>query len=158
MISLFHADSKPQILRLIILKTVYLQKTVMPMYIHEHCLDYRKSMRNFRIPQVFTLIPDFAVFCVLGENKKSRFRLEIRILPSFAFLRSGATRNRTGDTRIFSPLLYQLSYGTVVSRLRLQRYAFYFNMQTFCVKKYFIFHLYKIIGGIWLYQVYKLYG
>ena len=24
----------------------------------------------------------------------------------------GATRNRTGDTRIFSPLLYQLSYGT----------------------------------------------
>ena len=29
-----------------------------------------------------------------------------------AFLASGATRNRTGDTRIFSPLLYQLSYGT----------------------------------------------
>ena len=28
---------------------------------------------------------------------------------------SGATRNRTGDTRIFSPLLYQLSYGTIVS-------------------------------------------
>ena len=50
------------------------------------------------------------------------------------FLRVGgkqkiATRNRTGDTRIFSPLLYQLSYGTVVSRLRLQRYAFYFNLQ-----------------------------
>ena len=36
-------------------------------------------------------------------------------------LQSGATRNRTGDTRIFSPLLYQLSYGTIVSRLRLQR-------------------------------------
>ena len=28
------------------------------------------------------------------------------------FLSSGATRNRTGDTRIFSPLLYQLSYST----------------------------------------------
>ena len=27
---------------------------------------------------------------------------------------SGATRNRTGDTRIFSPLLYQLSYGTLL--------------------------------------------
>ena len=27
---------------------------------------------------------------------------------------SGATRNRTGDTRIFSTLLYQLSYGTIV--------------------------------------------
>ena len=35
-----------------------------------------------------------AVFCVSGENKKSRFRLEIRILLSFAFLQSGATRNR----------------------------------------------------------------
>ena len=28
-------------------------------------------------------------------------------------LSSGATRNRTGDTRIFSPMLYQLSYGTI---------------------------------------------
>ena len=27
-------------------------------------------------------------------------------------LHCGATRNRTGDTRIFSPLLYHLSYGT----------------------------------------------
>ena len=26
----------------------------------------------------------------------------------------GTTRNRTGDTRIFSPLLYQLSYGTIL--------------------------------------------
>ncbi len=30
----------------------------------------------------------------------------------FRYLFCGATRNRTGDTRIFSPLLYQLSYGT----------------------------------------------
>ena len=28
---------------------------------------------------------------------------------------SGATGNRTRDTRIFSPLLYQLSYGTILS-------------------------------------------
>ena len=61
--------------------------------------------------------------------------MEIRIL-------SGATRNRTGDTRIFSPLLYQLSYGTnllfsatVVSRLRLQRYAKFWNLQIFWRKK-----------------------
>ncbi len=38
----------------------------------------------------------------------------------------GVTRNRTGDTRIFSPLLYQLSYDTIVvvlylSVLRVQR-------------------------------------
>ena len=51
-------------------------------------------------------------FCVFGENKKSRFSLKIRILHCFTFLCCGATRNRTGDTRIFSPLLYQLSYGT----------------------------------------------
>ena len=31
----------------------------------------------------------------------------------FSSLESGTTRNRTGDTRIFSPLLYQLSYGTI---------------------------------------------
>ena len=31
---------------------------------------------------------------------------------------SGATRNRTGDTRIFSPLLYQLSYGTLALRCK----------------------------------------
>ena len=55
-----------------------------------------------------------ARFCVFRENKKSRFSLKIRILRCFAFLCCGATRNRTGDTRIFSPLLYQLSYGTIV--------------------------------------------
>ena len=34
---------------------------------------------------------------------------------SFSPIRNlcGTTRNRTGDTRIFSPLLYQLSYGTI---------------------------------------------
>ena len=45
----------------------------------------------------------------------------------------GTTRNRTGDTRIFSPLLYQLSYGTIVNmsckkrvaELRVQRYDKY---------------------------------
>ncbi len=29
---------------------------------------------------------------------------------------SGWTRNRTGDTRIFSPLLYQLSYPALAQR------------------------------------------
>ena len=51
--------------------------------------------------------------CRFWENKKSQFSLKIRILRCFAFLCCGATRNRTGDTRIFSPLLYQLSYGTL---------------------------------------------
>ena len=34
---------------------------------------------------------------------------------AFRSFLGGATRNRTGDTRIFSPLLYQLSYGTCLS-------------------------------------------
>ena len=48
------------------------------------------------------------------EKKNPQTSLKFRDLHRFAFLKSGATRNRTGDTRIFSPLLYQLSYGTVV--------------------------------------------
>ena len=41
--------------------------------------------------------------------------MKIRFFRYFAFLYCGATRNRTGDTRIFSPLLYQLSYGTLLN-------------------------------------------
>ena len=56
--------------------------------------------------------------------------------------RSGTTRNRTGDTRIFSPLLYQLSYGTILlqyflvfvstlPKLRCKGSAFILFLQTF---------------------------
>ena len=37
---------------------------------------------------------------------------QLLAISNCLILNSGATRNRTGDTRIFSPLLYQLSYGT----------------------------------------------
>ena len=47
-----------------------------------------------------------------GERKKKRCNL--KKLQRLSFFDGGATRNRTGDTRIFSPLLYQLSYGTKV--------------------------------------------
>ena len=57
----------------------------------------------------------FAVFCVLGENKKSRFRLEIRILLSFAFLQSGATRNRNLMISGWISLMYILA-KEVISR------------------------------------------
>ena len=49
---------------------------------------------------------------VLGKRKSLKC-LIFRDLPSLKSFKSGATRNRTGDTRIFSPLLYQLSYGTM---------------------------------------------
>ena len=68
------------------------------------------------------------------SHRISNFLLHQIAFHDFSFCKSGATRNRTGDTRIFSPLLYQLSYGTIVSRLRLQRYAFYLYLQTFSRK------------------------
>ena len=77
----------------------------------------------------FTLSQLYRIFCVFGENKKSRFSLKIRILHCLAFLCCGATRNRTGDTRIFSPLLYQLSYGTN-SFLRVQIYELFWYWQS----------------------------
>ena len=49
-----------------------------------------------------------------SEGKKRT--LELSLIQGFSKSESffgGATRNRTGDTRIFSPLLYQLSYVTM---------------------------------------------
>ena len=40
-------------------------------------------------------------------------RYQLRYIPIIYWGESGVTRNRTGDTRIFSPLLYQLSYDTI---------------------------------------------
>ena len=48
-------------------------------------------------------------------------------------LSSGTTRNRTGDTRIFSPLLYQLSYGTII--FAMQRYSKVLNPASVFEKK-----------------------
>ena len=50
-----------------------------------------------------------------SEGKKRT--LELSLIQGFSKIEKlfgGATRNRTGDTRIFSPLLYQLSYGTII--------------------------------------------
>ena len=57
------------------------------------------------------ILPFFT--CRGGEKKNPDFTWKSGFLLLFAFLQSGTTRNRTGDTRIFSPLLYQLSYGTI---------------------------------------------
>ena len=78
-----------------------------------------------------------ALFCVFRENKKSRFSLKIRILRCFAFLYCGATRNRTGDTRIFSPLLYQLSYGTIAFAVAKVRQKFKLSKFLGRILKYF---------------------
>jgi hypothetical protein len=47
------------------------------------------------------------------------------------FLKGGATRNRTRDTRIFSPLLYLLSYGTLFLRAAKIKQKFKL-LQAFC--------------------------
>ena len=57
----------------------------------------------------------------------------------------GTTRNRTGDTRIFSPLLYQLSYGTIRDFLVVHSSRSGFSNQSwckdttkFCISKHFV--------------------
>ena len=53
------------------------------------------------------------MFCTVETKRKPLNSLKFRGFHLFAVILRGATRNRTGDTRIFSPLLYQLSYGTI---------------------------------------------
>ena len=52
------------------------------------------------------------------DNLSSRAEKQ-KARPAAGLPQGGATRNRTKDTRIFSPLLYLLSYGTLC--LGLQR-------------------------------------
>ncbi len=52
-----------------------------------------------------------------GANVVQIYKIKTQLIDyqlRFSFF-CGTTRNRTGDTRIFSPLLYQLSYGTILS-------------------------------------------
>ena len=57
------------------------------------------------------------VFC---RHKKGHLKVYFETTSLFFLnaLESGANGNRTSDTRIFSPLLYQLSYGTFSFVLR----------------------------------------
>ena len=72
------------------------------------------------------------MFCTVETKRKPLNSLKFRGFHLFAVILRGATRNRTGDTRIFSPLLYQLSYGTVV--LRVQRYGIFLFCANFMIK------------------------
>ena len=49
---------------------------------------------------------------------------------------SGATKNRTRDTRIFSPLLYQLSYGTIAFLIATAKIKGFFTNKKFLEQKY----------------------
>ena len=52
------------------------------------------------------------MFCTVETKRKPLNSLKFRGFHLFAVILRGATGIRTRDTRIFSPLLYQLSYGT----------------------------------------------
>ena len=56
--------------------------------------------------------------CAIRHNVRTGDANYINKKEAFKPLLSGATRNRTGDTWIFSPLLYQLSYGTSFSECK----------------------------------------
>ena len=74
-------------------------------------------MLKYKIPQIVTLTPVLLKMWKLEEKRKSLKCLIFRDLSTLNSLKSGVTRNRTGDTRIFSPLLYQLSYDTKIVNL-----------------------------------------
>ena len=54
------------------------------------------------------------MFCTVETKRKPLNSLKFRGFHLFAVILRGVTGNRTRDTRIFSPLLYQLSYDTIV--------------------------------------------
>ena len=53
------------------------------------------------------------IFGHISDKRKAAQKKKSLKFSDLSCFKGGATRNRTGDTRIFSPLLYQLSYGTV---------------------------------------------
>ncbi len=55
------------------------------------------------------------MFCTVETKRKPLNSLKFRGFHLFAVILRGVTGNRTRDTRIFSPLLYQLSYDTIFS-------------------------------------------
>ena len=80
-------------------------------------------------------------------------RTSLRSTPTI--LVRGATRNRTGDTRIFSPLLYQLSYGTLallafaVAKVQTFSFPAKQNADFFAIRfrfRYFIVSLHRHSG------------
>ena len=84
------------------------------------------------------------MFCTVETKRKPLNSLKFRGFHLFAVILRGATGIRTRDTRIFSPLLYQLSYGTsIYVRLtfikRVQRYTLFSYLQTFSQKIFNLF-------------------
>ena len=55
-------------------------------------------------------------FCDRRQEILPDFAVAKNVNPAFCAAKNAQSRNRTSDTRIFSPLLYQLSYlGILIS-------------------------------------------
>ena len=95
--------------------------------------------------------------CRFLTKEKRCKSLICSVLLILTFGSSGATRNRTGDTRIFSPLLYQLSYGTIILQegfpliagakvSKISEHAnFYPTFSRFLLSKFAIYLFFKVI-------------
>ncbi len=85
----------------------------------------------------------------MGFERKNH-RKDIKKAVTFDYnclIFSGATRNRTGDTRIFSPLLYQLSYGTLF-RLTGAKIRTFLNLAIDNAIFFLIFYFAKSINSL----------
>ena len=76
----------------------------------ENALFEEREKNNFPKPIMFDYKQ--GIWLSFGYKKKSLKSHDFKDPHNLLTKKCGATRNRTGDTRIFSPLLYQLSYGT----------------------------------------------
>ncbi len=104
--------------------------------------------KNHRISNF--LLHQIAYFCGQYIKKKPLKKLYFSGFHDFSFCKSGATRNRTGDTRIFSPLLYQLSYGTNLFWFAVAKVCNIFDCANFWEKKT-QFKVLKV--GFWMFNV-----
>ena len=104
--------------------------------------------KNHRISNF--LLHQIAYFCGQYIKKKPLKKLYFSGFHDFSFCKSGATRNRTGDTRIFSPLLYQLSYGTNLFWFAVAKVCNIFDCANFWEEKT-QFKVLKV--GFWIFNV-----
>ena len=104
--------------------------------------------KNHRISNF--LLHQIAYFCGEYIKKKPLKYSYFSGFHDFSFCKSGATRNRTGDTRIFSPLLYQLSYGTNLFWFAVAKVCNIFDCANFWEEKT-QFKVLKV--GFWMFNV-----
>ena len=104
--------------------------------------------KNHRISNF--LLHQIAYFCGQYIKEKPLKKLYFSGFHDFSFCKSGATRNRTGDTRIFSPLLYQLSYGTNLFWFAVAKVCNIFDCANFWEEKT-QFKVLKV--GFWMFNV-----